>query len=68
MASYKVGASPQVMAERRMWKLGKQVGGFVKRFKNLDVLTIRGAGHMVPQDKPAYAYKMFMDFINNKDY
>ncbi|ELU12085.1 hypothetical protein CAPTEDRAFT_150430 [Capitella teleta] len=29
-----------------------QVAGYVNSFTNLDFITIKGAGHMVPQDKP----------------
>lgn len=58
----------KVIEKRRMWHQGGQVGGFVKRFQNLDLLTIRGAGHMVPQDKPGPALKMISSFIFKKDY
>lgn len=58
----------KVTEKRRMWHQGGQVGGFVKRFENLDLLTIRGAGHMVPQDKPGPALKMISSFIYQKDY
>ncbi|KAK3880334.1 hypothetical protein Pcinc_015162 [Petrolisthes cinctipes] len=58
----------QVLEERRMWHQGGQVGGFVKRFHNLDLVTVRGAGHMVPEDKPAPALHMFTSFLSNKPY
>jgi len=29
-------------------------------------VTIKGAGHMVPQDKPAEAYAFFSAFLNDK--
>jgi len=53
----------QVIEERRMWHSEGQVGGFVKRFEMLDLLTIRGSGHMVPEDKPIPALKMIQAFI-----
>ncbi|KAG0729483.1 Lysosomal protective protein [Chionoecetes opilio] len=58
----------QVTEERRMWFQGGQVGGFVKRFASLDLLTVLGAGHMVPEDKPAPALKMITSFLFQKPY
>ncbi|KAG0713155.1 Lysosomal protective protein [Chionoecetes opilio] len=58
----------QVKEERSMWFQGGQVGGFVKRFANLDQLTVLGAGHMVPEDKPAPALKMIDSFLFQKPY
>ena len=46
------------------WHVGKVVGGFAKTFeKNLTYTTVRGAGHMVPTDKPAAALKIFNKFL-----
>ncbi|KAM9408146.1 lysosomal protective protein-like [Pholidichthys leucotaenia] len=62
----------EVEAERRPWLYQdgdqQQVGGFVKRFKNLDFLTVKGSGHMVPTDKPVTSYTMFTKFIKNQPY
>jgi len=57
-----------VTAERRMWKWAGQVGGFVKRFEKLDLLTVRGSGHMVPQDKPGPSLHMIKSFIRGSEY
>jgi len=57
-----------VTEERRMWHAGGQVAGFVKRFEGLDLVTVRGAGHMVPQNKPIAALHMLESFIKNIDY
>ena len=54
--------------KRRMWHQGGQVAGFVKRFANLDFMTVLGSGHMVPEDKPAQALKMITSFIFQKPY
>ena len=32
----------------------------------ITVLTVKGAGHMVPQTQPRYAYQMFYNFINDR--
>lgn len=58
----------KVVAPRRTWKLNGQVAGFVKEFDQITFLTVRGAGHMVPQDTPAEALHMLEAFLNNKDY
>ncbi|KAH3774566.1 hypothetical protein DPMN_175948 [Dreissena polymorpha] len=41
----------------------RQVAGFTKQFKQLTLTTIRGAGHMVPQDAPQAALEMFSSFL-----
>jgi len=41
----------------------KQVGGWYKKFDRLTWITIKGAGHMVPQDKPIQAFDMFNAFL-----
>ncbi|ESP01459.1 hypothetical protein LOTGIDRAFT_206131 [Lottia gigantea] len=60
-----------VVAERLEWFYeaedgSKQVAGFVKQFKDLDLVTVRGAGHMVPTDKPLPAFQMFKNFLSIK--
>lgn len=37
-------------------------------FSNLTTCVLQGAGHMVPQWAPEYAYDMFEKFINNKPF
>jgi len=46
---------------------GTQVGGWTKDYNRIRFVTVRGAGHMVPQYRPAAALKMFEYFIQNKD-
>ncbi|XP_060591546.1 lysosomal protective protein-like isoform X2 [Ruditapes philippinarum] len=58
-----------VVTERKPWYVEdstgtKQVAGFVKQFKQLTLTTIRGAGHMVPQDKPVAALEMISSFLH----
>jgi len=52
----------------RTWHQGEQVAGFINRFQSLVFLTVRGAGHMVPQWKPEQAYTMFLNFIADSNY
>ena len=45
---------------------GKQIGGWTENFERISFVSVRGAGHMVPQFKPVPALKMFNYFIQNK--
>ncbi|XP_793259.4 lysosomal protective protein [Strongylocentrotus purpuratus] len=51
---------------RRPWRVGSQVAGFVHDFLNVTVATVKGSGHFVPQLKPAQAYYMITQFLNNQ--
>jgi len=68
----------QTAKEYREWmstsdKNGRQVAGFAKDWKSenskntLHFRTIRGAGHMVPEDKPREAFKMIATFLKGAD-
>jgi cathepsin A (carboxypeptidase C) len=50
------------------WYIGDQIGGFAKSFNNLTVITIKGSGHLVPQDQPEEAFAMFEMFLNDEDF
>lgn len=53
-----------VKTKWKQWKVGKQVAGYVQEYEEgLVIVTVKGAGHMVPQDQRASAYKMFSAFI-----
>uniref|UniRef100_A0A8B9Y3K4 Carboxypeptidase n=1 Tax=Bos mutus grunniens TaxID=30521 RepID=A0A8B9Y3K4_BOSMU len=59
--------------QRRPWLVdygesGEQIAGFVKEFSHIAFLTIKGAGHMVPTDKPQAALTMFSRFLNRQPY
>ena len=45
------------------WMSGNQAAGRIKYFDNLIFTTIRGAGHMVPEDKPQEALTMLDNFL-----
>ncbi|XP_075702673.1 lysosomal protective protein-like [Rhinoderma darwinii] len=45
-----------------------QIAGYAKQYTNLTLLTVKGAGHMVPTDKPEEAFHMFRQFINNEPF
>lgn len=50
------------------WLHNDQVAGFYQTFGNITYLTVKGAGHMVPQWAPDPAFHMFKSFITNSDY
>ncbi|XP_004698081.1 lysosomal protective protein isoform X2 [Echinops telfairi] len=59
--------------QRRPWLVklgesGEQIAGFVKESTNIAFLTIKGAGHMVPTDKPEAAFAMFSRFLKKQPY
>ena len=49
------------------WKkyyVGDQIAGYVQKYKEgLVIVTVKGAGHMVPQDQSASAYNMVTAFF-----
>ncbi|VDM99080.1 unnamed protein product [Thelazia callipaeda] len=49
-----------------------QVGGYWKRYVKdyltLDMLTVKGAGHMVPTDRAGPCLQMITNFVHGKDY
>ena len=53
-----------VEKEWTQYKVEDQVVGYAQKYKEgLVLVTIKGAGHMVPQDQRAAAFKMFDSFV-----
>jgi len=53
----------------RPWLLDQQVAGYVVSYQqNITFLTVKGAGHMVPQYAPQQALSMFTSFITGAPY
>ncbi|KAM3877493.1 lysosomal protective protein [Diretmus argenteus] len=50
------------------WIYDDQIAGFYQQFGNITFLTVKGAGHMVPQWAPGPAFHMFQSFITNGSY
>ena len=50
----------------QQWHWDDQVAGFTVTYSGLCYVTVRGAGHMVPQLKPAEALHMFKSWLEGK--
>ncbi|XP_046988685.1 venom serine carboxypeptidase-like [Schistocerca americana] len=53
-------------ADRQPWYVGSSLAGYMKTGGNLTELLVRGAGHMVPTDKPEFALQMVTDFTRGR--
>uniref|UniRef100_S4RP17 Carboxypeptidase n=1 Tax=Petromyzon marinus TaxID=7757 RepID=S4RP17_PETMA len=54
------------LAAQRAWIVDDQIAGFCHEYDGITFLTVKGAGHMVPQWAPRASFKMFQSFIANK--
>lgn len=52
-----------VLEEMRAYHVNGHVGGYITEYDGLTYATVHGAGHMVPQDKPAEAYHLIFNWI-----
>ncbi|KAK9054344.1 hypothetical protein SSX86_025422 [Deinandra increscens subsp. villosa] len=50
----------------RAWYNNKEVGGYVEGYKGVVLVTVRGAGHMVPHYQPERALVMISSFLKGK--
>lgn len=57
----------EVIADYELWHVDNQVAGFVKHYKGITYMTVKGSGHMVPTDKPAEALQMFNIFLHGHE-
>jgi len=44
----------------------RQVAGYLTEFEGLHFATVKGAGHMVPKDRPVHALDMFKAFLTGR--
>ena len=57
-----------VLKPWRSWKVDEErISGYITQYRGLDFVTVRGAGHMVPQYKRPEATHMFESWINGND-
>ncbi|KAI9074307.1 hypothetical protein K1719_043730 [Acacia pycnantha] len=55
-----------VKSSWRTWYHDNQVGGRIVEYEGLTFVTIRGAGHLVPLDKPSEAFSLIHSFLSGK--
>ena len=48
------------------WEVEGQVAGYAVHYRGLVFATVKGAGHMVPDSKPAEALAMFDRFLRTQ--
>ena len=53
---------------RRWHGSDRQVAGYYEEYVGLTFLTVKGAGHMVPKDRPRHALDMFSSFLRGRQY
>ena len=55
---------------RGSWMYGGQIGGYVQKFQKnnltIDLLTVKGAGHMSPTDRPGPVLQMINNFVHGQ--
>ncbi|KAK7820599.1 serine carboxypeptidase-like 20 [Quercus suber] len=55
----------KIVDEWRAWTSNGQIAGFTQGYeKNLTFLTIKGAGHTVPEYKPREALDLYSRFLS----
>ena len=52
-----------ILEPYRSWYVNEQVAGYTILYSGLRLVTVKGAGHMVPQWTPAEAYHMLMSWL-----
>ena len=51
----------------KQWKVNNQVAGYAQKYKEgLVIVTVKGAGHMVPQDQPSSAFGLVSAFFKGE--
>jgi vitellogenic carboxypeptidase-like protein len=55
-------------APRYIWKMDKDIAGYVHETANIIDVLVRKAGHMVPYDQPKFAFDLLTRFTSGKAY
>lgn len=57
-----------VLEKWRPYFVDDQLAGFTVKYDGLDFVTVKGAGHMVPQSKPKEAAYLLGKWINGEEF
>ncbi|KAM1960279.1 hypothetical protein EV2_021194 [Malus domestica] len=60
------GIGKFMAADRKVWKVEGEVGGYVQKWGSLSHVMVSGAGHLLPADQPVRAQAMIEDWVLNK--
>lgn len=55
-------------APRYVWRIDKDIAGYVHETANIIDVLVRKAGHMVPYDQPKFAFDLMTRFTNEKEF
>jgi len=55
-------------APRNLWFVDQKIAGYEWSHDSLTFLTVHGAGHFVPTDRPVTGIEMIRKFLNNEKY
>lgn len=55
-------------ASRNLWFVNDKIAGYEWSYDSLTFLTVHGAGHFVPTDRPVTGLEMIRRFIHNEKY
>lgn len=55
-------------ATRHIWKVGKEIAGYVHEAGNLLEILVRNSGHIVPRDQPEWAFDLITRFTRHKSF
>jgi len=62
------GANDYKVALRKQWYVGEELAGFSRKARNLNVVLVRNAGHMVPMDQPKWSVDLITRFTRGKPF
>ncbi|KAL4705839.1 hypothetical protein ACJJTC_019274 [Scirpophaga incertulas] len=63
-----MGYEDYLSAKRYIWKVDREVAGYVKLASKLVEIMVRNAGHLVPGDYPKWAQDLITRFTNEKSF
>lgn len=55
-------------APRYIWRVGKEIAGYVHEVGSIVEVLVRNAGHMVPHDQPKWAFDLITRLTHSKSF